>query len=420
MNNENILGASFPVRTQVMIVLGLFVVLSSAVLLAAGSGTNGEEPLRVTDLSSQSRRPADRTFRPTKAQWDSLVVQRVALKSFSPMIVTEGKIAIDENRSTPVFSPYTGRVIRLLAKAGDIVSAGQPLFVVEATDMVQSQNDFVAAISAIGKARSQFNLTKTNEKRQRDLYEGKAVPLKDWQQAQADFASATSDLSAAESAVDAARNRLRILGRTDQEIAVIEEKRAISSDTPITAPIGGAILQRKIGPGQYVNNGSSDPAFVVGNLSTVWLVANVRETDAAKVLLGQLIEVRVLAYPDRVFAGTIDYVSASVDPATRRILVRGTVDNPNGLLKPEMFARVEVTTGREELSPALSRESIVHNESGAHVWSVVDGDKLQLRPVKLGLIDGSMVQVIDGLNEGERVVVQGGLLIDRAASGSGS
>lgn len=420
MNNKSNPGGSLPVRTQVMTVIGLFIVLSSAVLLMASSGTNGQGPSQVTGLSSQSQQRVSGTFQPTKAQWDSLVVQPVALRSFRPVIVTEGKIAIDENRSTPVFSPYTGRVIRLLAKAGDTVSAGQPLFVVEATDMVQSQNDFVTAMNVTSKARSQFNLTKTNEKRQRDLYEGRAVPLKDWQQAQADFAAATSDLSSAESAVDAARNRLRILGRTDQEIAIIEEKRAISADTPIPAPISGEILQRKIGPGQYVNNGSSDPAFVVGNLSTVWLVANVREADAARVSLAQRIEVRTLAYPDRIFSGTIDYVSASIDPSTRRILVRGTVDNPNNLLKPEMFARVSVVTGAEEMSPAIPRESIVHNESGAHVWTATDTDALRLRPIKLGLTDGSMVQVIAGLDANERVVVQGGLLIDRAVFGSGS
>ncbi len=309
--------------------------------------------------------------------------------------------------------------MRLLAKPGDVVTAGQPLFVVEATDMVQSQNDFVAAVGTMSKARSQLNLTKTNEKRQRDLYEGRAVPLKDWQQAQADFSAATSDMSSAESAVDAARNRLRILGRTDQEIAVIEEKRGISSDTPILAPIAGSILQRKIGPGQYVNNGSSDPAFVVGDLSTVWLVANVRETDAAKVALGQSIEVSTLAYPDRTFSGTIDYVSASIDPSTRRILVRGTVSNPNNLLKPEMFAKIAVVTGSEETSPALPREAIVYNENGAHVWSVADSNALQLRSVQLGLTSGAMVQVVSGLNPQEKVVVQGGLLIDRAAAGDG-
>lgn len=406
------------VRVQVMIVLAFFALLSGAVLLGAGSGEGGLRELRASDLSGQSRR-ASNLFRPTQAQWASLVVQPVSSIAFRPTIVTEGKIAIDENRSTPVFSPYTGRVMRLLAKPGDVVTAGQPLFVVEATDMVQSQNDFVAAVGTMSKARSQLNLTKTNEKRQRDLYEGRAVPLKDWQQAQADFSAATSDMSSAESAVDAARNRLRILGRTDQEIAVIEEKRGISSDTPILAPIAGSILQRKIGPGQYVNNGSSDPAFVVGDLSTVWLVANVREADAAKVALGQSIEVSTLAYPDRTFSGTIDYVSASIDPSTRRILVRGTVSNPNNLLKPEMFAKVAVVTGSEETSPALPREAIVYNENGAHVWSVADSNALQLRSVQLGLTSGAMVQVVSGLNAQDKVVVQGGLLIDRAAAGDG-
>lgn len=419
MSDSNHSGVKLPVRVQGAIVLAFFVVFSGAVLLVSKSGEPAIGGARATDLSSQSRRES-KLFRPTQAQWASLVVQPVLLKEFRPSIVTEGKIAIDENRSTPVFSPYTGRVIRMMAKPGDAVAAGQPLFVVEATDMVQSQNDFVAAISALKKASSQLNLTQTNEKRQRELYEGKAVPLKDWQQAQADFAAATSDMNSAESAVDATRNRLRILGRTDQEIAVIEEKRTISSDTPIPAPIAGTVLQRKIGPGQYVNNGSSDPAFVIGDLSTVWLVANVRETDAAKVALDQPIEVRTLAYPDRVFSGKIDYVAAAIDPSTRRILVRGTVSNPGNLLKPEMFATVAVAVGEEEISPALPREAIVYNENGAHVWCVSDENALQLRSVKLGLTSGTMVQVLSGLSANDKVVVQGSLLIDRAATSDGS
>jgi cobalt-zinc-cadmium efflux system membrane fusion protein len=409
-------GSKLSARVQALVVLLFFVVLSGVVLLISKSSGQG---IQSTDLSSQARSEKG-VFRPTQPQWASLVLKPVQPIAFRPLIVTEGKIAIDEDRSTPVFSPYTGRVVRMLAKPGDDVAAGQPLFVVEATDMVQSQNDLVTAVGALNKARSQWNLTQTNEKRQRDLYEGKAVPLKDWQQAQADFTAATSDMHSAESTIDAARNRLRILGRTDGDIAVIEEKHGISSDTQIPAPIAGTVLQRKIGPGQYVNNGSGDPAFVIGDLSTVWLVANVREADAAKVGLGQSIEVRTLAYPDRVFSGRVDYVAATVDSATRRILVRGTVSNPDNLLKPEMFATVSVTVGSEEASPALPREAIVYSDNGAHVWRAFGENALQLRAVKLGLTSGSMVQVVSGLNADDRVVVQGSLLIDRAAAGEGS
>src|SRR4029077_12407229 len=123
---------------------------------------------------------------------------------------TEGKIAIDESRATPVFSPYTGRVIRLLAKPADVVEKGQPLFVIEATDMVKSQNDFLAALAALNKARAQLRLTQINEKRQHELSDAKAVPLKDYQQAQNDLVAAESDVRSTESALEAARNRLRI------------------------------------------------------------------------------------------------------------------------------------------------------------------------------------------------------------------
>ena len=127
--------------------------------------------------------------------------------------MTEGKIAVDEDRSTPIFSPYSGRVTKLLAKPGDAVTTGQPLFVIEATDMVQTQNDFIAAVTAMNKAHSQFTLAEAVEKRHRDLYKDKAVALRELEQAQASLVAAKNDVRAAETALEAARNRLRILGR---------------------------------------------------------------------------------------------------------------------------------------------------------------------------------------------------------------
>lgn len=399
------------VRTQLAIVLALVVAVLSAAVIKTGSNEQARE--RPTDLSSRSRTES-RLFKPTQAQWTSLRLQPVQLESFRAAVVTEGKVAIDENGSTPIFSPYTGRVIRLFAKPGDIIERGQRLFVIEGADMVQSQNDFVAALNALNKSQSQLKLTQTNEKRQHDLYEGKAVPLKDWQQAHADLAATTSDTQAAEATVDATRKRLRILGRTEGEITEIAEKHAISSDIPILSPITGIVLQRKIGPGQYVNNGSSDPAFIVGDVSTVWLVANVREADTSKVAVGQPIEVRTLSFPDRIFTGKIDYVAPAIDSATRRILVRGTVDNPGRLLKPEMFATVTVVIGDDEISPAVPREAIVYHGDRTHVWCLSDNDKLRRHEIRLGLSNGNSVQVVSGLNVNDKVVVQGGLLVDRA------
>ena len=414
MTNSHRSEHRLPVRLQIVLVLIAFLVLCGGLLLSSAIATNRGYDGAATDFSARSR--SDNIYRPTDEQRASLSLAPVSVRAFTRTLITEGKIAIDESRATPVFSPYTGRVLHLLAKPGDTVEKGQPLFVVEATDMVQSQNDFVTALTTLNKARSQLTLTQINEKRQRILSDGKAVPLKAYQQAQADLAAAESDFKSAESALDAARNRLRILGRTDAEIAFLEEKRAISPDTVIAAPISGMVLQRKIGPGQYLTSGSTDPAYVVGDLSTVWLAANVREADALKVQLGQTIEVRPLSFSGRNFVGKIDFLSSAVDATTRRILVRGTVDNRDGVLKPEMFATATLAVGETELSPAVPRNAIVYDAGHTHLWVAVGSDGLQLRRVQIGQTDGNMVQILDGVTANDTVVARGGLLIDRAAS----
>jgi cobalt-zinc-cadmium efflux system membrane fusion protein len=309
-------------------------------------------------------------------------------------------------------------VTRLFAKPGEMIQRGQPLFVVEATDMVQAQNDFIAAITAMNKARSALNLAQITDKRSRDLYEAKAVPLKDMQNAQAGLVAAQNDMRSAETALEAARNRLRILGRSESDIDTFEKTGRINPDTPVYSPIAGTIVQRKVGPGQYVSSSTSDPVFVVGDLSNVWLTAFVRETDAGKVAVGEDLSFTVLAYPDRVFRGVIDYVAAAIDPATRRLMVRATIGNSEGLLKPEMFASVTITVKRDVLAAAAPREALIYEGSSVRAWVARDDKTIELRKLKTGMTDGRMIQIVDGAKPGERIVVKGSLFIDRVATGS--
>ena len=378
------------------------------------------QPNLNSEFSSQARRPIG-TYRPTAAQWATLSVETVEQQKFRLELATEGKIAINEDSSTPIFSPYAGRVTKLQAKPGDVVKPRQLLFVVEATDTVQGLNDFVAALGTRNTATSKLNLAQIVERRANDLYAGKAVPLKDWQQAQADLAAARNDMRSSESAVEAAHNRLRILGRTDEEIATFQEKRQINPDTPIYSPIEGTVVQRKIGPGQYVNSGATDPVFVIGDLSTVWLTASVRETDASNVSVGQDVAFSVLAASDRIYQARISYVSSGFDPVTRRLLVRAVVENRDGVLKPEMFANVTLYSESDPLkpeSPGVPRNAIIYEGSASRVWVARDDQSIELRSVKLGLSNVRMVQVLTGVRAGEKVITRGSLFIDRAATGS--
>jgi membrane fusion protein, heavy metal efflux system len=374
------------------------------------------------ELSSQARTP-NRLYRPTDMQWASLTVETVSSQVFRSEHITEGKFAVDEDRSTLVFSPYSGRVIKILAKPGDSVAAGRPLFTVEATDMVQAQNDFIAAISSVNKARAALNLAQIVEGQNRKLFESKAGPLRDLQTAEAANQAAQNDQRTALVALEATRNRLRILGKTDDEIALFQDKGVISPETPIYAPIAGTVVSRKIGPGQYVNTGANsaganETPFIIGDLSTVWLYAYVRETDAPKIRVGQPITFTVLAYPDQLFEAKVNYVASALDPNTRRLTVRATIENPQQLFKPEMFASVNIFTGEERNSAAIPRDALIYEGASVRVWVAREDRTIESRQVRLGLASGRMVQVLDGLQAGERVITKGSLFLDRAAAGS--
>jgi cobalt-zinc-cadmium efflux system membrane fusion protein len=402
--------------------VALFVVAAIIVIAGLGSWSLVASRAKETENGqpahpSKSELPPG-MFAPTETQWATLTVEPVTRQVFRSEHVTEGKIAVDEDRSTPIFSPYSGRVTTLLAKPGDKVERGQPLFVVEAADMVQAQNDFITAVTVANKARSQLALAEIIEKRHRDLYKDKAVALRELEQAQAGLVAAQNDIRAADSALEAVRGRLRILGKSDEEIAAFEKTGKITAATSINAPIAGTVVQRKVGPGQYVNSGASDPVYVIGDLSTVWLVAYVRETEAPKVQVGQLINFSLLAYPGVIYRGNIKYVATTLDSNTRRLLVRATIPNESGVLKPEMYASVSIFTEEGDVAAAVPRDAVIYEGSTARVWVAHDKESIELRQITPGVADGKMVQVVEGLKPGEQVVTKGSLFIDRAAAGS--
>jgi cobalt-zinc-cadmium efflux system membrane fusion protein len=376
--------------------------------------TGGSAPAN-SEVSSQSRKGLQ-SYTPSRAEWASLTVEPVTERVFRAETVTEGKVAVDEDRSTPVFSPYAGRVTKLLARPGDSVKQGQPLFVIEAADTVQAQNDFIAAMTGLNKAQSAVDLAQLQDKRAKDLFEGRAVPLKDYQQSQATLVQAQNDLRSSQTALEAAHNKLRILGLTEDAISAFQDKGRIDPNTTVFSPIAGTVVQRKVGPGQYVTAGASDPVFVIGDLSTVWLTAFVRETDASTVAVGQEISFSLLALPGRRLTARIDYVSAAIDPATRRLLARATVDNKDGLLKPEMFTNVTIYSGGDHPAVGVPKQALIYEADKVRVWVAHEDKSIELRWIKTGLVNGDLVEVVDNLKAGEKIVTKGSLFIDRAAS----
>jgi len=334
--------------------------------------------------------------------------------------MTEGTIAVDDDLTTPVFSHYSGRVIKVVGMLGDVVEPGAPLFVIHASEFVQAQNDLITALANLQTARSQLTMAQTTEKRTHELYLAQGGSLKDWQQAQTDLITAQNTVRSDEIALHAVRSRLRILGKTDQEIASLEAEptQKLNPVATVTAPVRGTITQRQIGVGQYINSeatGATNPVYTISDLSTVYLIANVREVDAPLMKVGLPLEVQVLAYPSRVFKGKVSYVSPSIDPNTHRLPVRADVENPDGALKPGMFANFSIITGEASSAPAVPQGAIVYEGEQARVWVAGEGDTLALREIRVGRISDGMVEVLTGLSAGEKVVTSGTVCIDRAA-----
>ncbi len=392
------------------LVLVLFIV--PAIFHAASSSTAAEAPAPVA---------TDGSFKPSPQQWAGLKGETAKQVNLRIGASADGKIAVDDDLVTPVYSPFSGRVTRLVVRAGDTLKQGDPLFAVQASEFAQGQSDLIAAAAALKTARAQLNLADTNEVRQHKLYLAQGGALKDWQQSQVDLATAQGSVHSAESALSAVRNRLRILGKTDAQISQLEAGANLTNmpaDAVVYAPIGGTVTQRQIGLGQNIvsaSAGAANPVFAIADLSKVWLVANARETDAPRIHLNDPIDVTVLAYPGRVFAARITYVASSIDPNTHRLPVRAEVENPDGALKPEMFATFNIITDDDRATLAVPEAAIVYEGETAHVWTMNrDKQTLASRDVKVGRVADGVAEILQGLQPGETVVTSGGVFIDRA------
>lgn len=402
---------ALPQRVQLLIVLAIALGVVAAIgLKRAGAAVPGSAP-EAPALTDR----APGAYRPTPGQLSNLKVKTVAARTFQTEFVTEGQIAVNGDRTTPVYSPYSGRVTRIVAAPGDLVRPGAPLFSLEASEFVQGQNDLAVATAALNTARAQLKQAEINEQRKHGLVEIKAGAVQDWQQAQAELAAVQETVRSAEVALAAARNRLRILGKSPAEIAALERAGKVNPVATVAAPIGGTVIERQVGVGQYIQTGASDPQYRISDLSSVWLVANVRESDAPLMKRGAAVDVRVLALPGKVFKAKVGYVAPRVDPATRRLAVRAEIPNADGALKPDMFATFTIAGDDASTAVGVQEEAVLFEGDTARVWVLKADGTLELRPIRAGRNDNGTIEVLSGLSAGEQVVTSGSLFIDQAA-----
>jgi cobalt-zinc-cadmium efflux system membrane fusion protein len=370
-----------------------------------GAGRKSEEPrgAKVIPAPPEKRHGdplAALAVELSPSELEKFKVQPVAEREFTILRETVGTIDFNQEMSVQIFAPFQGKIIELFAKAGDDAQRGKMLFTIDSPDLLQAESTLLSAAGS-------FNLTTRNLERAKQLYEIQGISQKDLDQA-------ASDQQAAEGALKAARNAVRIFGKTDADIDRIVAERRIDSVLAVHSPISGRITARNAAPGQLVQPGTAPAPFAVSDVSTKWLVASVSEIDIPLVRLGQQLDVTVLAYPNRVYRGEIVNIGASVDSNTHRAQVRSQVRDPKQELRPGMFARYVIRTGKATRSPAVPNAGVVREGDGTMTVWVAEGRRLVKREVKTGLQQDGYTQILGGLKAGEPVATENAIFLNNA------
>jgi membrane fusion protein, heavy metal efflux system len=309
-----------------------------------------------------------------------------------------GSIDFNEDMTLQVFTPYQGRILEAFAKVGDDVKKGEVLFTIDSPDLLSASSTLIAAAGVLELTTRALNRLKL-------LYESRAVAQKDLEQA-------VSDQQTAEGALKAARDAVRIFGKTDAEIDTLVKERRADPKLVVKSPIDGRVTARNAAPGLFVQPGNAPAPYSVADTSTMWMLANVAESDVSTIHVGQDVKVSVMAYPDKAFAGHITTINSNVDPNTHRMLVRSEVQDPKHELRSGMFARFAIMTGAPVRSLAVPLDGVVREGDGTMtVWVTTDRKRFTQRSVKIGDRKDGLRQILDGLHPGELVATEGAIFL---------
>jgi cobalt-zinc-cadmium efflux system membrane fusion protein len=335
------------------------------------------------------------------AQLASVKVEPAAEREFPVERDAVGSIDFDEDMSVEIFTPYQGRIIALFAAVGDDVKKGQTLFTIDSPDLLQAESTLIAAAGVL-------ELQSKNLARLRELYTTKAVSEHDVEQA-------VSDQQTAEGNLQSARDAVRLFGKTDDDINRIIANRSADPTLVVPSPIDGRITARNAAPGLFVQPGNTPAPYTVANIDTMWMLANVAETDSPALRVGQAVHVRLDAFPGRVFDGKVTTIGATVDPNTRRVLVRSEVADPRHELRSGMFGNFVIQVAAPMRSPGVPVDGVVREGDGTMTaWVTADRRKFIRRTVKIGAQRDGFWQILDGISAGELVATEGALFLSNA------
>ncbi len=299
------------------------------------------------------------------------------------------QVVYDEDVTARISAPIAGRVLALKAQPGDRVTAGQALLVMDAPDLG-------SAVADMDKARADEVQKRLALERTKTLYSGEALARKDLEAAEADYAAAQAETR---------RASLRLKNLSPGA-------RLGGEGYVLRSPIAGVVADRQVNPGMEISPGMANPLFVVSDPTRLWVMVDLPEKLLSKVAPGNPVSIQVDAYPDTRFAGRIAKIAPALDPQTRRVSVRCSVDNRDGRLKPAMFARVSLLADADKLAFRVPNAALVSDGLYSYVFVEQSPGVLKKRRVSLAAQEPDYSYIVDGLRAGERVVTSGALLLN--------
>jgi cobalt-zinc-cadmium efflux system membrane fusion protein len=370
-------------------------VLAAAVLAAAAlSSLAGCSPR--PDGETQASVTAT-TVKLTPAQQAHIGVSAVTQAAFSRTVGAPGVVDFDNDQATSVIAAFNGPVAQILVAAGDRVRKGQPLALVESAD-------FSAAVGAYSKALATARTNRRLADLDKDLAQHASVSAKEAQQAETDAVNAEADR-------DSALRALVAVGASPQTITALQQGQAVARfQGVIRAPIAGTVAEKLVTPGQQVQAGTT-PCFTIADLSKVWVMAQIPESDLASVKTGDAASVVGGATANR-FHGAVTNIATEVNPDTRAVIARVVVDNPGDLLKKQMYVRVLIQSRAQSAGLLVPVSAVLRDDENLPFVFVAQPDRsFARRRVALGDRTGDQYDVTSGLRAGERIVDDGGIFL---------
>jgi cobalt-zinc-cadmium efflux system membrane fusion protein len=330
--------------------------------------------------------PADNKFCLSDTMQQKVQVEEVKLQTVKTSIALSGKIEANEDKWVKVFPVVGGVVEEMKVQLGDYVTRGQTLAVIRSSEIADYQSQLSFAQSTVKIAEKSLTTAK-------EMFAGGLATEKEVVAAETDLEKAKADLK-----------------RIEQTNSIYGSR--ANAIQAITAPMSGYIIEKNVTDKMQYKVDGTQPFFIIANLEEVWVMANVFESDIAKVKVGYDADIKLIAYPDKIFTGKVDRIFSMLDPQSRVMKVRIKIPNTNNLIKPEMFAQINIKydDGNNQM-PSIPAQAIIFDKNRNYVMVYKDKCNIETREVEIYETIGETAYIKSGLKEGDKIITRYQLLV---------